>query len=24
MAAKDGFETVWSNGLRYAVVAGIG
>ena len=24
MAAKDGFEIVWSNGLRYAVVGGIG
>jgi len=24
MAAKDGFEMVWSNPLRYAVVSGIG
>lgn len=24
MAAKDGFEIVWSNPLRYAVVGGIG
>ncbi len=24
MAAKDGFEIVWSNPLRYAVVSGIG
>lgn len=24
MAAKDGFEMVWSNGIRYAVVSGIG
>ncbi len=24
MAAKDGFELVWSNPLRYAVVSGIG
>ena len=24
MAAKDGFEIVWSNGMRYLVVAGVG
>ncbi len=24
MAAKDGFEIVWSNGLRYAIVTGVG
>ena len=24
MAAKDGFETVWSNGMRYLIVAGVG
>jgi hypothetical protein len=24
MAAKDGFELVWSNPLRYATVGGIG
>lgn len=24
MAAKDGFETVWSNPLRYAIVGGVG
>ena len=24
MAAKDGFETVWNNGMRYLVVAGVG
>lgn len=24
MAAKDGFEIVWSNGIRYLIVAGIG
>ena len=24
MAAKDGFEIVWSNGMRYLIVAGVG
>lgn len=24
MAAKDGFEMVWSNGIRYAIVSGVG
>lgn len=24
MAAKDGFEIVWGNGLRYLVVGGVG
>lgn len=24
MAAKDGFDIVWSNGVRYAIVSGVG
>ena len=24
MAAKDGFEIVWCNGMRYLIVAGVG